>query len=63
MRFGIEVLKSVRGAVGEDFPVLVRVNGNDLMEGGIGRENMIQFAKKTGAGCKSRCLLRKCGMA
>ncbi len=46
MRFGIEVLKSVRKFVGEDFPVIVRLNGNDLMEGGIGRENMKVFAKK-----------------
>lgn len=46
MRFGIEVLKAVREAVGDDYPVLVRLNGNDLMEGGIGRENMKIFAQK-----------------
>lgn len=46
MRFGIEVLKSVRESVGDDFPVMVRINGNDLMEGGIGRENMKLFAKR-----------------
>jgi len=46
MRFGIEVLKSVREAVGSEYPVLVRINGNDLMEGGIGRENLKLFAKR-----------------
>jgi len=46
MRFGIEVLTAVREAVGHDFPVIVRLNGNDLMEGGIGRENMKLFARK-----------------
>ncbi len=46
MRFGIEVLECVRKSVGDDFPLLVRINGNDFMEGGIGREDMKIFAQR-----------------
>ncbi len=45
MRFGLEVISAVKRKVGEEFPVLVRINGNDLMEGGIGREDMRTFAR------------------
>ncbi len=34
MRFGIEVAEKVRKAVGPDYPVLMRIAGNDFMEGG-----------------------------
>ena len=44
MRFGIEVAKAVRNTVGEDFPIIFRINGNDFMEGGIGRERTVTFA-------------------
>ena len=46
MRFGIEVVQSVRKAVGDDFPILVRVNGNDLMPGGISREELTEYVKR-----------------
>lgn len=52
MRFGVEVVEAVRRRVGSDFPVLVRINGNDLMEGGVGRVQMQEFAlalEKAGA--------------
>lgn len=44
MRFGLEVLKAIRQIIGEDFPLLVRLNGNDFMPGGIGRDELQQFA-------------------
>jgi 2,4-dienoyl-CoA reductase (NADPH2) len=44
MRFGLEVMRAVRAAVGADFPIIVRVNGNDFMPRGIGRETMRAFA-------------------
>lgn len=44
MRFGVEVVRSVRSQIG-DFPLLVRINGNDFMEGGIGRHDMQIFAE------------------
>lgn len=33
MRFGLEVVDTVRAAVGDDYPVIIRVAGNDFMEG------------------------------
>jgi len=38
LRFPLEVLQAVRASVGRDYPVMVRLNGNDLMQGGMGRE-------------------------
>jgi len=45
MRFGLEVVSSVRAAVGPDFPVMVRMNGNDFMPGGLGMLPHRNFAK------------------
>lgn len=45
MRFGLEVMASVRKKVGQDFPLLVRMNGNDFMPGGQGREELQEYAK------------------
>ncbi|MCX7822321.1 MAG: FAD-dependent oxidoreductase [Syntrophobacterales bacterium] len=43
MRFGIEVVQAVRRTVGSDFPILVRVNGNDMMPGGITRQELTEY--------------------
>ena len=51
MRFGLDVMRAVRGAVGAAFPIIVRVNGNDFMPNGIGRETMHEFV----------CLLEQAG--
>lgn len=50
MKFGLEVLKSVRKAVGPDFPVTARINGNDLMKNGLGSAPHIRLAKALEAG-------------
>lgn len=34
MRFPLEVVQAVRAAVGPDYPIIVRVAGNDFVEGG-----------------------------
>jgi 2,4-dienoyl-CoA reductase (NADPH2) len=34
MKFGLEIIRAVRGAVGPDFPVFVRIAGNDFISGG-----------------------------
>jgi 2,4-dienoyl-CoA reductase (NADPH2) len=34
MRFGLEVVEKVRNAVGPGYPVIIRLAGNDFMEGG-----------------------------
>jgi 2,4-dienoyl-CoA reductase (NADPH2) len=44
MRFGLEVLAAVKARLSGEIPVIVRVNGNDFMEGGIGRPEQQAFA-------------------
>ena len=44
MRFGLEVASAVRKAVGSDYPVMWRINGNDLMANGIGRIRLQEYA-------------------
>lgn len=43
-RFLLETLKRVRDEVGPDFPVLVKLNSDDYLEGGLGREEYAQIA-------------------
>jgi 2,4-dienoyl-CoA reductase (NADPH2) len=45
MRFGLEIAAAVRDAVGKDFPLIFRMNGNDFMEGGNSRLELIEYAK------------------
>ncbi|MDY6934292.1 MAG: FAD-dependent oxidoreductase [Spirochaetota bacterium] len=35
MRFPLEIISAVRGAIGNDFPVIARVAGNDFMPGSL----------------------------
>lgn len=52
MRFGVEVIAAVRRAVGPDYPIIVRMNGNDFMPGGNSREDLAAFARAlVQAGC------------
>ncbi len=46
MRFGLDVARAIKKAVGSDYPLLFRINGNDLMPGGIGRKQLQLFAKE-----------------
>ncbi|MCL6478419.1 MAG: FAD-dependent oxidoreductase [Peptococcaceae bacterium] len=53
-RFGIEVIKRVKEKAGRDFPVLVRLAGNDFMPGGNTNREAAMFAvelEKAGADC------------
>lgn len=45
MRFGIEMVEAVRAAVGPDFPIIVRVAGNEFMDGGNDNEFCVAFCK------------------
>jgi len=45
MRFGLEVVKAVREAIGKDFPLIVRMNGNDFMPDGNSRSELQEYAK------------------
>ncbi len=44
-RFLLEILKLTREVVGPDYPLLLRLNGTDLMEGGNTEEEYIEIAK------------------
>jgi len=50
MRFGLEVVQAVRDAVGPDYPLIVRMNGNDFMPGGNDRSELIEYAKQLAKG-------------
>lgn len=50
MRFGMETAQAVRDAVGPDYPLMVRMNGNDFMPGGNERSDLIEYAKQLSRG-------------
>lgn len=57
MRFGLEVIHEVKSRLGDDYPILVRLNGNDFMEGGIGPEDLLKFgAALEQAGVHALCV-------
>ncbi len=45
IRFGIEVMQAIREAVGDDFPMIVRMNGNDFMPDGQNPGELRQYAQ------------------
>ncbi len=45
MRFGIEVYRKVRDAVGNDFPVIFRLSGSDFVHGSNTINETVEFAK------------------
>jgi 2,4-dienoyl-CoA reductase (NADPH2) len=54
MRFGLEVAAKVKEAVGNEYPVIVRVGGNDFMPGGNTNTEIREFCRhleKTGIDC------------
>jgi len=44
MRFGLDIMAAIRKEVGPDFPLIVRMNGNDFMPGGQGRLELQEYA-------------------
>jgi 2,4-dienoyl-CoA reductase-like NADH-dependent reductase (Old Yellow Enzyme family) len=44
-RFLLEVYRAVRAAVGTDYPVLIKLNGCDFLEGGLTAEDALYAAK------------------
>jgi 2,4-dienoyl-CoA reductase (NADPH2) len=45
MRFGREVMQGIKTITGNDFPLIVRMNGNDFMPGGQGRKELAEYAQ------------------
>ncbi len=57
IRFGLEVIRAVRDAVGTDFPLLVRMNGNEFMKGGSSRQDLQEYAVRLEAtGVDALCI-------
>jgi 2,4-dienoyl-CoA reductase (NADPH2) len=44
MRFGLELARAVRAAVGDDFPVIFRLTGADLIPGSTAQDDVLAFA-------------------
>jgi 2,4-dienoyl-CoA reductase-like NADH-dependent reductase (Old Yellow Enzyme family)/thioredoxin reductase len=49
MRFSLEVLEAVRGAVGSDFVVGARVSGDDALPGGLDPDELLEIARRLDA--------------
>ncbi|MEU1606872.1 FAD-dependent oxidoreductase [Micromonospora matsumotoense] len=49
MRFGVAVVRAVREAVGADFPVVMRMTGDDLLPGGTDRDTVSEYARALAA--------------
>lgn len=45
MRFGLEVMQAIRRVVGTDYPIIVRMNGNDFMVDGQDRKELQVYAQ------------------
>jgi 2,4-dienoyl-CoA reductase (NADPH2) len=57
VRFGLEVISAVRAIVGADFPLLVRMNGNEFMKGGSNRAELQDYAVRLeSAGVDALCI-------
>lgn len=46
MRFGLQIIEAVRNQVGPDFPISVRLGGNDFVSGGNTLAEMAEFARE-----------------
>jgi 2,4-dienoyl-CoA reductase-like NADH-dependent reductase (Old Yellow Enzyme family) len=44
-RFLMEVYRAVRAAVGADFPVMIKLNGSDFLEGGLAEADAVYAAR------------------
>lgn len=45
MRFAVEIVKRTRGVVGSDYPISVRIDASDFIEGGITTDESPKMAK------------------
>jgi 2,4-dienoyl-CoA reductase (NADPH2) len=57
IRFGLDVIAAVRATVGAEFPLLVRMNGNEFMKGGSSRQDLQEYAVRLAeAGVDALCI-------
>jgi 2,4-dienoyl-CoA reductase (NADPH2) len=46
MRFGLEVASAIKNEIGDDYPLIFRVSGHELVKGGNTNRELIEFYKK-----------------
>ncbi|MFP4668379.1 MAG: FAD-dependent oxidoreductase [Desulfobacterales bacterium] len=58
IRFGLEIMKEIRKTVGPDYPIIVRMNGNDFMPDSQGRDELREYARElvSNAGVDAICV-------
>jgi 2,4-dienoyl-CoA reductase (NADPH2) len=57
MRFGLEIVKKIKETTEDDFPLIVRMNGNDFMPQGQGRKDLQKYAQAlASAGVDALCI-------
>ena len=57
IRFGLEIMEAVRSTVGAEFPIVVRMNGNEFMKGGSNRNELEEYAVRLEqAGVDALCI-------
>ncbi|ETR71791.1 MAG: 2,4-dienoyl-CoA reductase (NADPH2) [Candidatus Magnetoglobus multicellularis str. Araruama] len=44
MRFGLEVMQAIKSKTGSDYPLIVRMNGNEFMKEGSSTQDLIKYA-------------------
>ncbi|MCC6467860.1 MAG: FAD-dependent oxidoreductase [Alphaproteobacteria bacterium] len=45
MRLGLEILEAVRATVGDDYVVGIRMPGDEMLEGGLSRDDCVEIAR------------------
>jgi 2,4-dienoyl-CoA reductase-like NADH-dependent reductase (Old Yellow Enzyme family) len=48
-RFMLQVVQAVRSQVGENFPVMIKLNGDDFLDGGLNRADALHAARELDA--------------
>jgi len=57
MRFGIEIMQAIKSKTGQDYPLIVRMNGNEFMKDGSSSNDLIIYAKAlVDAGVDALCI-------
>lgn len=46
MRFAVETIEAIRESVGDDFPIIFRLSGDELMEGGLKVRDNVEIAQR-----------------
>jgi 2,4-dienoyl-CoA reductase (NADPH2) len=57
MRFGLEVMQAIKAKTGSDYPLIVRMNGNEFMKEGSSTQDLVKYASAlTNVGVDALCV-------